>query len=193
MEILECIVELCVREARMLPRGECIGSRHGVALFTFAHLSEDFNGWNCSKRAEYVTDISLSLEFRAYIFSRNYSCIRERYAIIKLNGRECRVSAKSVDAISRKKNRINANWILQSIFDERVYFVFFLIQRIMILEEGLSRRPVFSWRIKLVLNNAHLYVTYVFQVCSRRALHGIKREMRKLVNRIGSFMPLLLL
>lgn len=126
-EILECIVELCVREARMLPRGECIGSRHGVALFTFTHLSEDFNGWNCSKRAEYVTDISLSPEFRAYIFSRNYSCIRERYAIIKLNGRERRVSAKSVDAISRKKkkNRINANWILQSTFPERMYFIFF--------------------------------------------------------------------
>lgn len=84
--------------------------RHRVALFTFTHLSEDFNGWNCSKRAEYVTDISLSPEFRAYIFPRNYSCIRQRYAIIKLNGRERRANAKSVDAISqkKKKNRINA-------------------------------------------------------------------------------------
>lgn len=38
------IVEVCVGETRMLPLGEYIGSRHGVALFTFTHLSEDFNG-----------------------------------------------------------------------------------------------------------------------------------------------------
>lgn len=66
---------------------------------------EILNGRNCSKRAEYVTDISLSPEFRAYIFPRNYSCIRQRYAMIKLNGRECRANAKSVDAISRKKKK----------------------------------------------------------------------------------------
>lgn len=87
---------VCICETQIL-RGGCTDVRVTELHYSRSHTCRKiFNRRNRLKHAEYVTNISLSRELRTYIFPRNYSQVRERCTVIKLNVREHRVNVKIV-------------------------------------------------------------------------------------------------